>query len=79
MAPGAQFNFLFAFLLISTLFGSPLPGQVGSSELERRYQKKLQEPFMKKVEWATSLKAAKERAKSSNLPILAYFTRSYSP
>ena len=79
MARGALSTVLLACLFISPLFVSPLAGQVGTTELRRRYQKKLQEPFMKKVEWAQTLDAAKERAKQSNLPILAYFTRSYAP
>ena len=66
-------------LLLTFLLVSPLAGQGGQGELERRYQKKLDAPFMKKVEWAQTLASAKERARRDNLPILAYFTRSYAP
>jgi hypothetical protein len=51
----------------------------GSEEMEKRYQEKRAKKFVQKIEWVTSLDQAKAISKQKNLPILAYFTRSYAP
>ena len=51
----------------------------GSEEMEKRYQEKRAKKFVQKIEWITSLDQAKAISKQKNLPILAYFTRSYAP
>lgn len=51
----------------------------GTEELEKRYQEKQAKKFVQKIEWVTSLEKAKAISKQKNLPILAYFTRSYAP
>ena len=51
----------------------------GNEELEKRYQEKQAKKFVQKIEWVTSLEQAKAVSKQKNLPILAYFTRSYAP
>ena len=48
-------------------------------ELEKRWQNKQDSAFLKAVKWERSLDAAVERARRDNLPIVAYFTRSYAP
>ncbi len=50
-----------------------------SGELERRWQKKQESVFLKAVKWERTLDSAVERARRDNLPIVAYFTRSYAP
>ncbi|MAW77179.1 MAG: hypothetical protein VYD70_09935 [Planctomycetota bacterium] len=49
------------------------------NELESRWVKKQQSPFLKLVSWERTLDSAKTRARRDNLPIIAYFTRSYAP
>ena len=49
-----------------------------TSEFERKYQKKLQSPFLAKAKWEHRLEEACARAKERNVPIFAYFTRSYA-
>ncbi|MEE2856208.1 MAG: hypothetical protein VX949_02320 [Planctomycetota bacterium] len=51
----------------------------GTEELEKRYQEKQAKKFVQKIEWVTSMEKAKAISKQKNLPILAYFTRSYAP
>ena len=51
----------------------------GSEEMEKRYQEKRAKKFVQKIEWITSLDQAKAISKQKNLPILAYFPRSYAP
>ncbi|HIG05655.1 MAG TPA: hypothetical protein EYQ08_08000 [Planctomycetes bacterium] len=50
-----------------------------SEVMEKRYQEKRAKKFVQKIEWITSLDQAKAISKQKNLPILAYFTRSYAP
>lgn len=52
-------------------------GSVGP--LQEKYDKKLAEPFVKAVKWATTLEEARTRAREENKPIVGYFTRSYAP
>lgn len=57
-----------------------LAGPLAAQEtLEEKYQAKLLKPFAKKIEWQHKIDHARELAKERNLPVLAYFTRSYSP
>lgn len=53
--------------------------QVSSSELEKRWKQKQDAAFLKHVTWERTLESAKTRARRDNLPIVAYFTRSYAP
>ena len=53
--------------------------QVSQSELEKRWNKKQDSAFLKHVSWERTLELAKTRAQRDNLPIVAYFTRSYAP
>ena len=47
--------------------------------MQKNYQEKLQKKFVKKIEWVTTLAEARKISEKKGLPILAYFTRSYSP
>ena len=49
------------------------------ARMEKNYQEKLQKKFVKKIEWVTTLAEARKISVKKGLPILAYFTRSYSP
>lgn len=53
--------------------------QVSSSELEKRWKQKQEAAFLKHVSWERTLESARTRARRDNLPIVAYFTRSYAP
>ena len=66
-------------LLLCLVPVSTLSLAQGNEELEKRYQEKQAKKFVQKIEWVTSLEQAKAVAKQKNLPILAYFTRSYAP
>ena len=66
-------------ILLLILAPALVDAQVARSELENRYQKKQASAFLKNAIWERTLDAAKERARRDNLPIVAYFTRSYSP
>lgn len=48
-------------------------------EMQKRWEAKQAEAWLKDGGWTTDLDAAKARAKEQNKVILAYFTRSYSP
>ncbi len=62
------------------LFSGPLEAQSrDAATLRRNYEEKLKKEFVSKVEWTSTLSAAKERARTERKPILGYFTRSYSP
>ncbi len=47
--------------------------------LEQNYQEKLKKPFATAIDWESSLEKAQQLAVEKNRPIIAYFTRSYSP
>jgi len=49
------------------------------AELEKRYEEKRKKKFVQHIEWVTNLEEAKKISQEKNLPILAYFTRSYAP
>jgi hypothetical protein len=66
-------------ILLLILAPALVDAQIARSELENRYQKKQASAFLKNAIWERTLDAAKERARRDNLPIVAYFTRSYSP
>lgn len=46
--------------------------------LEQRYQAKLDRPFAKAIPWEDGFEKALVKARNKKLPVLAYFTRSYS-
>lgn len=54
---------------------APNPDQ----ELRDKYQAKLELPFVKAIGWQQSLESARKLSRENNLPIIAYFTRSYAP
>ena len=66
-------------VLLLILAPGLVDAQVSRSELENRYQKKQTSAFLSNAIWERTLDAAKERARRDNLPIVAYFTRSYAP
>ncbi|MBC8260777.1 MAG: hypothetical protein H8E43_03020 [Planctomycetia bacterium] len=69
---------LLILMPVSLISTSMLEGQ-SPEELESRWKKKQESAFLKAVKWERTLDAAIERARRDNLPIVAYFTRSYSP
>ncbi len=67
-------------LLVCALAADTADAQSRNQEtLRKNYQKKLEKPFVGKVNWARTLDEAIERARAEKKPILGYFTRSYSP
>ena len=71
----------FAFALLVVAMSASMAEAQGRSQetLRKNYQKKLEKPFVGKVNWARTLEEAKERARVEKKPILGYFTRSYAP
>ncbi|MBT5739423.1 MAG: hypothetical protein HOI29_12735 [Planctomycetes bacterium] len=65
--------------ILCVLLVSSVSVAQGTEELEKKYQEKRAKKFVQKIEWITSLDQAKAISKQKNLPILAYFTRSYAP
>ena len=64
------------------LVGAPAPAAAqgpSTDALRQNYQRKLEKPFVGKIEWVRTLAEAKERARAEGKPILGYFTRSYAP
>ena len=47
--------------------------------LEKNYAEKLEKPFVSTISWESSLAKARQLSAEKNLPIIAYFTRSYAP
>ena len=47
--------------------------------MEKNYQEKLKKSFVSAIAWESTLEEAKKKALEKNLPIIAYFTRSYAP
>lgn len=74
-----KFSALKSMTVVSLLLVCAVSLSQGSDELEQRYQEKRAKKFVEKIEWVTSLEKAKAISKQKNLPILAYFTRSYAP
>ena len=70
-----------AFMAVASasFLTQPCAHAQSNEELEKRWQKKQNSKFLKAVEWERSLESAVERARRDNLPIVAYFTRSYAP
>jgi hypothetical protein len=66
-------------LLALALFSAPLAAQSDTAALQRKLDDKLKKEFVGKIEWARTLKEAKERAAREGKPILGYFTRSFAP
>lgn len=63
------------FLLLWAL---PLVAQ-STDALERNYKKKLESEFLTRIEWKHKLDEATSEAREKDLPIVGYFTRSWSP
>ena len=74
-----KFSALRWLTTLCVLLVCSVPQAQGSEEMEKRYQEKRAKKFVQKIEWITSLDQAKAISKQKNLPILAYFTRSYAP
>ncbi|MDE0959984.1 MAG: hypothetical protein OSB09_04320 [Planctomycetota bacterium] len=74
-----KFSALKSMTVVSLLLVCAVSLSQGSDELEQRFQEKRAKKFVEKIEWVTSLEKAKAISKQKNLPILAYFTRSYAP
>lgn len=66
-------------LLLSTGLAASEVSVPVDETLEQNYQEKLKKPFVSAIEWESSLEKAKQLAVEKNRPIIAYFTRSYSP
>ncbi|MEE2883301.1 MAG: hypothetical protein VYD70_06200 [Planctomycetota bacterium] len=66
-------------LLVLLLLPCVSLAQGDQGELERRFKSKQASSFLKQVSWEQTLASAKTRATRDNLPIVAYFTRSYAP
>ena len=71
---------LLGCLAALTLWISPalIEGQ-DPEKMQKNYDEKLAKAFAKAVPWQSSLAAAQKLAAEKNLPIIAYFTRSYAP
>ncbi|MEC9475739.1 MAG: hypothetical protein VX764_01740 [Planctomycetota bacterium] len=67
------------FVACALLFIASLGWAQDDAQMEKNYQEKQKKPFVKKIEWVTTLAEAREISEKKGLPILAYFTRSYAP
>ena len=47
--------------------------------LKERYERKVALPFMEKTKWVREIDAAQAMSAEKRVPIVAYFTRSFSP
>ena len=56
-----------------------LAAAAGAQDMEDRFKEKLAKDFVKNAAWVMDFDEAKAKAKETNKPIFAYFTRSYSP
>ena len=65
--------------LTALLLGLAMPHARAQSSDSTRYRTKLESPFVKAIPWELDLAKAMEKALAMKKPILAYFTRSYSP
>ncbi len=59
--------------------GGPQTATALDETLEQNYSEKLKKPFVSAISWESSLEKAKQQSAEKNLPIIAYFTRSYAP
>ncbi len=50
-----------------------------SSDLEKKRDEKLAQPFLKKADWVMDYEEVLARSRKQGKLIFAYFTRSYSP
>ena len=74
-----MFPFKSGLLTGLLLFIASLGWAQDDAQMEKNYQEKQKKPFVKKIEWVTTLAEAREISEKKGLPILAYFTRSYAP
>jgi hypothetical protein len=56
----------------------PVFAQGDQEDLKKKLEEKLAEDWLKNGDWTTDYDKALKRAKESEKPIFAYFTRSYS-
>lgn len=63
--------------LILALLAAPTQDP-SPAELQSRLTKKLESPFLKAGPWMLDYEAALKKAEERNVPVFAYFTRSYS-
>lgn len=68
-----------AITLFGVLSAWTAASPVHAQDNEANYAKKLEKEFVEATAWHHELAAAKKASAERNLPILAYFTRSYSP
>ena len=61
----------------STLAGAQR-AQPSQEELEKRYKKKLEKAFVKKIPWKMNLDEAMKEARALDRYIVGFFSRSYS-
>ncbi len=73
-----RFNLPCLLLSVASL-AAVVAAQVGQDELLRRRDLKIAEPWVKAGGWFTDYEAALAESKRSGKPVLAFFTRSYSP
>ena len=66
-------------VLLVLWLGGPQTASALDETLEQNYTEKLKKPFVSAISWESSLEKAKQQSAEKNLPIIAYFTRSYAP
>ncbi len=66
-------------VLLLLWLGGPQTASALDETLEQNYAEKLKKPFVSAISWESSLEKAKQQSAEKNLPIIAYFTRSYAP
>ena len=66
-----------AFSMALALLALPAFGQ--TEELQKKYEAKLAEPWLKAAAWRTDFDAAKDEAFEKDKLLFVYFSRSYSP
>jgi hypothetical protein len=49
------------------------------ADFKAKFEEKLKEPWLVEAGWITDYDKAREKAAAEKKPIVAYFTRSYSP
>ncbi len=66
--------------ILAAAFATPASGQESDQEAMRKnYEEKIAEAWFKDGGWTDDYDAARAKAKETGKPILAYFSRSYSP
>jgi len=66
--------------ILAAVPAAPASAQETEQEaLRRKYEDKVSEAWFKDAGWSDDYDAVRAKAKETGKPILAYFTRSYSP